>query len=328
VLPLPAFELHAPRSIGEVLSLLQTLGEGVTLIAGGTDLLPNMKRGLQAPRHLVSLGGVAELVGIRDEGQHLHLGAMTSLHAIARSELVRGRATALGEAAAAVGSPQHRRMGTLGGNLCLDTRCRYYDQSQFWRSALGFCLKKDGDTCHVVPGGCNCVAAASNDTAAAAIALGAVVELVGPSGPRSVAAADFYTSNGAHNTVRAPQELVVCLRVPSRVGGASAYEKLRRRGAIDFPLASVAVHAEVVRERVERLEIVVSALAARPRRVVKAAELAVGRERRLVRRDDIARLVKKTSVPLPNIDGDVVWRREMIEVMVERALARIGLGEA
>ncbi len=325
MLPLPAFDFHAPRSIAEALALLERWGGEAALVAGGTDLLPNMKRGLASPRHLVSLRDVTGLSSIRVDGAWLHVGATTSLGAIDASALVRERAAALAEAAGAVGGPQHRTMGTLGGNLCLDTRCRFYDQSHFWRSALGFCLKKDGTACHVVPGGRRCVAAASNDTATAAIALDATIELASPRGPRSVAARDFYTTDGAANTVRAPDEIVVALRVPLEAR-ASAYEKLRRRGAIDFPLLSVAAAAVVREDRVASLEIVVSALAARPRRVGVAG--ALGLAAAAVPIEALAQSARRECTPLSNVDGDSAWRKEMVGVLVLRALARVGLGAA
>ena len=171
MLPLPRFELHAPTSIDEVVRLLRTLGPDTHVLGGGTDLVPNMKHGLVSPRHVVSLQSVASLRGIEFDGYRFRIGAMTTLAAVGRDGKVAEAARALGEAARSVGGPHHRRMGTLGGNLCLDTRCRYFNQTHFWRDALGYCLKKDGSVCHVVAGGRNCVAAASNDTATALIAL-------------------------------------------------------------------------------------------------------------------------------------------------------------
>ena len=326
MLPLPAFHLHSPRSVGEAIALLDELGPDTVIIAGGTDLLPNMKRGLLAPRDVVSLKEITSLSSIRDEGEWLHIGAMTTLSDVAQHAVVRERAFALAEAAGAVGGPQHRNMGTIGGNLCLDTRCRYYDQTYFWRSALGFCLKKDGTVCHVVAGGQKCVAAASNDTATAAIALGATLEIASAKGLRSIPASEFYTADGIKNTVHGPGDVVVALRVPMRAGRTSAYEKLRRRGAIDFPMLSVAARADIDGGRVQALEIVVSALAARPRGIKGAMDLAKGK---LVTEIDLAKVAaqaRKECNPLPNIEGDTPWRKEMVPVLVERALRRLQLG--
>lgn len=322
MLPLPPFELSAPVTVQEALSLLQRYGPDAMLVAGGTDLLPNMKHGLRAPRQLVSLAGVRELGGISLDAGGLTLGAMAALDGVAAHPDVRAYARALAEAAAAVGGPHHRRMGTLGGNLCLDTRCRYYNQTHFWRSALGFCLKKDGTVCHVVAGGKKCVAAASNDTAAAAIALGGALLVAGPTGTRRVPAAEFWVADGIRNTTLAQGEIVLGLEVPRVPGRTSAYEKLRRRAAIDFPLLSVAVRVDVASGRVTDLEIAVSALAARPRRLGKARDLAVGKAPADVPLAALGELARAECNPLPNVDDDTAWRKEMVAVLVRRALRR------
>ena len=326
MLPLPRFALHRPRTVDEALALLRELGPDTMLIAGGTDVLPGMKLGLTAPRDLVSLAGIARLAAVMRDGDALRIGATATLDVVGSDPRIVEVAPALAEAARAVGGPHHRRMGTLGGNLCLDTRCRYYDQSAFWRSALGYCLKKDGTVCHVVPGGQRCVAAASNDTAAAAIALEGGVVLAGPDGERTVPLREFYTADGIANTTRRPGEILLELVVPVRSGRRSAYEKLRRRAAIDFPLLSVAVRADVSDDdRVGALEVVVSALAARPR-AVSGAAAAIGAPVARVDVEAVARAAWKECRPLANLDDDVEWRREMVPVLVRRALGRIGLG--
>src|SRR5262249_32042626 len=202
-------------------------------------------------------------------------------------------APALAEATGAVGGPHHRAMGTLGGNICLDTRCRYYNQTYFWRKALGYCLKKDGTVCHVVKGGAKCVAAASNDTAPVLIALDAEICVLGPGGERRILARDFYTADGIKNTVLEPGEIVVRAALPLVSGRRSAFEKLRKRGAIDFPLLSVAARVDHDAghdggpphppgrdghdaARVTAADVVVSALGARPRRVRAAAKVGPG----------------------------------------------------
>ncbi|HSQ63276.1 MAG TPA: FAD binding domain-containing protein [Polyangiaceae bacterium] len=326
MLALPPFKMHSPATLEEAVTLLSSFGPDASLVAGGTDILPNMKRGLLAPRHLVSLARVASLRGVRTDKGAIRIGAMTTLDVVASHALVREKAAGLAEAAGAVGGPQHRKMGTLGGNLCLDTRCRYYNQTYFWRQALGFCLKKDGSVCHVVAGGQKCVAAASNDSAPMLIALGATIDLAGPRGLRTLAAGEFYTADGIANTVREPGEIVVAVRVPVREGSASAYEKLRRRGAIDFPILSVAARVDVAGERVSALELVVSALAARPRVVKSAHDFAVGKRPAEVSSEAIGAMARKECNPLPNVDADVAWRKQMVGVLVTRALRRAGLG--
>jgi 4-hydroxybenzoyl-CoA reductase subunit beta len=251
---------------------------------------------------------------------------MTTLDAMTRDVRVREGAPALAEAARAVGGPHHRRMGTFGGNLCLDTRCRYFNQTHFWRNALGYCLKKDGTVCHVVSGGQKCVAAASNDTAAAMIALEGSIELLSARGTRTIDARLFYTADGIRNTVRADDEIVTAARVPIRAARRSAYEKLRMRNSIDFPLLSVAAAADLSDGRIQHVEVVVSALAARPRRLSAAQNVAPGTAPSAELVASLSQASWRECRPMPNVDGDEVWRHEMVPVLVERALTRCGVG--
>jgi 4-hydroxybenzoyl-CoA reductase subunit beta len=330
VLPLPIFDHHRPRTLSAAIDLLAKLGPKAIVVAGGTDVLPNMKQGLVEPEHVVSIGGIDELRGIsletaNDGSERLIVGAGMRLSEIAESIVVRRLAPGLADAAGQVGGPHHRTMGTLGGNICLDTRCRYYNQTYFWRKSLGFCLKKDGTVCHVVRGGQKCVAAASNDTAPALLTLEADIHLLGAAGTRVVSASDFYTADGIKNTVLDPGELVVRVSIPRRVSRRSAYEKLRRRGAIDFPLLSVAARVDFSPQdpqRVEAADVVVSALGARPRRIRAATMVRPGTAVEVLVRD-VSRGAFAECKPLPNVDEDTEWRREMVPELVERALRRV-----
>ncbi len=322
MLPLPVFQHHSPTSLVEALALLVRLGDAARLVAGGTDLLPNMKHGLVEPEHLVSLSRVDGLASIAVSDTHVELGAMTKLADIAAHPEVGRHAPALAEATGAVGGPHHRRMGTLGGNVCLDTRCVYYNQTYFWREALGFCLKKDGSACHVVASGKNCVAAASNDSGPALIALAAELELASPSGTRSVPAAEFYTPDGLANTVKRADEILTRVRVPRVVGRKSAFEKLRRRGAIDYPLLNAAARVDRTSDgSIASVEVVVSALAARPKRV-KPTRPLVGNVAAEALVASYVEAAYKQCRPLTNLDNDTDWRRDMVRVVVERALRR------
>ena len=229
----------------------------------------------------------------------------------------------LADAAGLVAGPQLRNMGTIGGNVCLDTRCTYYNQTEFWRGALGYCLKKDGTVCHVTKVGAKCVAAHSADTPPNLIALGADFTLAGPGGVRTVPAADFFITDGIWNTRRARDEILTGISIP--VGGQrrrSAYRKLRQRHSIDFPLLSVAAVCDFDENgAVERICGVVSALGARPRVLAGWDEIAVGR--RLGRRviDALAERAFAQCRPLENIIVDADWRRAMVRVHVKRALS-------
>ena len=196
-------------------------------IAGGTDLVPNMKHRLFEPKHLVALKGIAELKGIREEDGALRIGAAETLTSVASNPSVRARFPALADAAGHVAGPQLRNAGTLGGNLCLDTRCTYYNQTAFWRGALGYCLKKDGDVCHVTRVGKKCVAAHSADTPPVLMVLDAVAVLVGPEGRREIPVRDFFVADGIANTRREPGEIVTEIRIPL----ASAARRSRLRQA-------------------------------------------------------------------------------------------------
>src|SRR6202158_3845831 len=196
MLTLPAFEHHTPRTLEEAVGLLSRYPDQVKILAGGTDLIPNMKHRLFSPAHLGRLSGIDGLKRLRLEGDVLSIGAMSTLAQITSDANVRNHLPSLAKAASQVAGPQLREMGTLGGNLCLDTRCVYYNQTYFWRKALGFCLKKDGTACYVVPAGRRCVAAASNDTAPVLMTLGATVRVSGPRGARDIPILDFYLSDG------------------------------------------------------------------------------------------------------------------------------------
>jgi 4-hydroxybenzoyl-CoA reductase subunit beta len=262
---LPLFAFRAPRTLDEAARILDGEGPTTMPIAGGTDLLPNMKRRQQVPRTLMSLRHVDELRQIQLNESGSRLGACVTLNDIAEDSRFRNGLTALAQSAAQVATPQIRNMATLGGNLCLDTRCNYYDQSYEWRKAINFCLKKDGVTCWVAPGSRKCVAVSSTDTAPALIALGARVRLVSRSGEREVLLSDLYNNDGIHYITRRSDEILTEVVLDSLHGWKSTYWKLRRRGAFDFPVLSVAAAARVHASGViEDARIVIGSAASRP----------------------------------------------------------------
>src|SRR5881275_1353353 len=278
MMTLPDLTVLRPASVAEAVEALRA-NPGARVLAGGAGIVPDFKYGMYDTQHLVALRGLSsELRYVReDRSGDLRLGAMCSIDEVGRSEVVKARLPALADACRQIAGPQLRRMGTLGGNLCLDTRCVYVNQTYFWRSALGFCLKKDGTVCHVVAGGQRCVAAASNDTAPVLLALGASVRTVSPRGERVLPLEQFYLADGLHNTVLAPDELLVEVRVP---GGAAslrqAFHKLRMRAAIDFPALNLAVALGVEQGALRSVRLCVSALAARPA-LVKGLDDLVGK---------------------------------------------------
>ncbi len=327
MLRLPKFRLAEPRTAAEAVAIMASHAPGKALyVAGGTDLLPNMKHGLFTPETLVSLQGVAELRGIREAADGaLEIGPMTSLAEVASNPRVRARAPALAQAAGLVSGPQLRNMGTLGGNVMLDTRCQWYNQSHFWRKSLGYCLKKDGSVCHVVAGGSRCVAAASNDTAPALMTLDARLEYLGPEGGASMAVDELWKADGIWNKRVTPRELLTRIRVPAQAGGhRGAYGKLRERGSIDFPLFGVAVRLDLdASGAVAGAALAAVALQARPWRL-RHTEALLGTRPGAPAFDDaaaeVAEQAYKQCLPMPNIPGDEDYRHEMVPVFVRRAL--------
>ncbi|MEZ4270585.1 MAG: FAD binding domain-containing protein [Myxococcota bacterium] len=326
MLRLPLFEHHTPDSLDAALHLLgefRAAGQEVKLIAGGTDLLPNMKHELHEPAHLISLAGLG-LCEIEQKDGVLEIGAMTPVQSVADHRLVQQHLPALAEACAQIAGPQLRRMGTLGGNICLDTRCLYINQSYFWRSALGFCIKKDGTACHVVAGGRNCVAAASNDSALPLILYGAELHLVGPGGERQLPIEQFYVNDGVKNTVLGEDEILVKVIIPIPAPRTRAsFEKLRVRRSIDFPLLNVAVLTETDNDNLLlRLDMVISALGARPKRI-NLDKAVSGKKFDSSVIEEAGRKAFNVCRPLTNLATDPQWRRSMVPQLVKRALGRL-----
>jgi len=328
MLRLPPYRYHRPATVDEAVALLAEHAGDVMAVAGGTDLIPNMKHRLFEPGHLVALKGIEELKGIREEDGWLRIGAAETLAGLAADPTVGARLPALAEAAGNVAGPQLRNMGTLGGNLCLDTRCTYYNQTAFWRGALGYCLKKDGTVCHVTRTGKKCVAAHAADTPPVLMVLDAVVVLAGAGGRREIPVRDFFVADGVWNTRRDPGEIVTEVRIPpTSERSRSGYAKLRQRQSIDFPLLTVAVGAELDEDgTVHGLRGVVTALGSRPRELTGWGELAEGRR---IDEEVAAELAERAHAqchPLENIVVDPEWRRAMVPVYVRRALGRLADG--
>jgi 4-hydroxybenzoyl-CoA reductase subunit beta len=321
MLTLPVFEYVRTSSVDDVVRELAGHPGECLLVAGGTDAVPNLKHRLHEPSRLVSLAGVDELKAVREDAVGLHLGALVTLTALTRLPQLLRDFPATARAASLVASPQIRNMGTLGGNLCLDTRCTYYNQTYFWREALGFCLKKDGVRCHVVPQGKRCVAAHSSDVAPTLIAYGAEVEIAGPNGRRRVSCDEFFVGDGIHNNILKPDELVTRVSLPAAARGQrGAYRKLRPRAAIDFPMLSIAVAARGSAAKMESLRVVVSALGAKPRLLGSLDPLVSGRAASEETFAAVAAAAHKQCRPLINVAYDDDWRHAMVPVLVTRAL--------
>jgi len=320
-LSLPQFKLLRPRSVAEAVEFLAQHSPDVQVIAGGTDLIPSMRQKLFAPRYVLDIRGVAELRDIRRTPAGVEIGALATLTQIERSALVRELYPVLRQAAATVASPVLRNMGTIGGNICLDTRCLWYNQSLAWRKGCGFCIKKDGDLCHVAPGGDFCWAAFAGDTPPALLCLDAEIEIAGPQGTRRVLLRDFYTGDGDQYRKLEKNELLTRVFLPAAMAGYhGVYRKLRLRGSIDYPLAGVAVALKRSNGHIADARVALTAVNPAPVLVKGVTEALSGQpfteELALLVGDLAARSAKPltTSVLTPE------YRREMVRVFTRRAL--------
>jgi 4-hydroxybenzoyl-CoA reductase subunit beta len=331
-LSLPQFKLLRPRRLDEALSVLAkhsdrvaagvSSAHDVRIVAGGTDLIPSMRQKLFEPQYVLDIRHIAELKGIREQkGSGVEIGALTSLTAIEHSELLRRRYPVLSEAAATVASPLLRNMGTLGGNICLDTRCLWYNQSLTWRKGCGFCIKKDGDLCHVAPGGTKCWAAFSGDTPPALLCLKAEIEIASTSGLRRMPLQDFYTGDGVAYRKLHSNEIVTRVFLPeSSADYRGVYRKLRVRGSIDYPLAGVAVVIKRSNGHIADARLAITAVNPAPLLVKGASELLAGKVLDEALAEAAGDLAARTAKPLTTSALTPEYRREMIRVFTKRAI--------
>jgi len=322
-LSLPSFKLLRPRSIEEAVGHLAHHVGNIQILAGGTDLIPSMKQRLFSPAFVMDIRGIEDMQGIHVvPGVGVEIGALTPLSAIEDSEFIRRNYRVLHEAATTVASPILRNMGTVGGNICLDTRCLWYNQSLQWRRSCGFCIKKDGDLCHVAPGGTRCWAAFSGDTPPALLCLGADVEIVGPRGVRRLPLKDFYSGVGDAHLKLDPNEMLSRVFLPEASSGwKGSYQKLRVRGSIDYPLAGVAVAFKKNGGPVEAARVAITAVNPAPLLVPGSDHALIGRQ---IVDEHVAAVVgelaAKTGKPLTTSALTPEYRREMVRVFAKRAV--------
>jgi len=318
---LPSFQLLRPKSLDEAMALIAKHDGELKVVAGGTDLLPSMKQKLFTPPYVLDLRSVRELSGIRSlAGNGVEIGALTTLSAIEHSPIIRRQYPVLYEAVKTVASPVLRNMGTIGGNVCLDTRCLWYNQSLLWRKSCGFCLKKDGNLCHVAPGGSFCWAAFSGDTPPALLCLGAELEIAGPDGVRRTPLSEFYVNDGIVRLHLASSEIVTRVRLPENVAGwRGSYSKLRVRGSIDYPLAGVAVALKVNAGRIEDARVAITAVNPAPH-LIKDADAALIGMAPDQAAEKIGELAARTAKPLTTSALTPEYRREMVRVFAKRAV--------
>ena len=323
MLRLPSFNYLQPKTLAQAIAMQADAGPDGAFVAGGTDLYPNMKRRQQEPKVVISLMGIPELAGCEMRDAGCVVGPCITLSELSNLPSFRRSYPAVAHAAELVSTPLLRNMGTLGGNLCLDTRCNYYDQTYEWRKAIDFCMKKDGTICWVAPSSPRCWAVSSSDVAPVMVAIGAEFRLVGPKGERVVPAGRLYANDGINYLTKDPDEILAEVRVPAPDGWDAVYHKLRRRGSFDFPVLGVAAWIDWDGAEVADARIVLGGVASWPQEVSEAGASLKGTD---LSDDAIARAADaayRPAKPLDNTDFDLSWRKQMTRVYVQAALEEL-----
>ena len=323
---LPKFEYRTPRTIAEAVKIIGDSGPEAQFVAGGTDLYPNMKRRQQTPRTVISVMRLSELNQVTGDGsQGLVIGASVTLRDICENEIIKRDYPVIASAARTISTPILRNMGTIGGNLLLDTRCNYYDQNYEWRKGINFCLKKDGDVCWVAPGSSKCWAVQSSDLVPVMVAIGARFRLVSTLGERMIDAAGFYNDDGIDYLQKRADELLVDIHLPPTNGWRASYQKLRRRGAFDFPVLGVAAWIRYEKDGgsdgvIADARIVLGAVAPSPIQVSEASQELIGKPFNEDRIQAAAEACYNKARPLDNTDFVMNWRKQMTRQYTLRAL--------
>jgi len=323
---LPEFTLRRPASLAEAAALLAS-EPGARLVAGGTDLLPNLRRGLERPPVLVDLSGLRGFAGFEQEADGgVLLGGGLTLGRIATDPAIAARLPALAQAAGAAAAPTHRSAATLGGNLCQDTRCVFYNQSEWWRASNDYCLKRGGETCHVAPQGNRCHAAFSGDLAPVLLALGAQVELQSAGASRWLPLQDLYRDDGAAHLTLERDEVLARVRVPAPPHGLrSGYRKARVRQSIDFPLAAVGIALVLEQGVVKSLAVGLSGTNSHPLLLQGTAQLAGGAvDDELLRK--LGKLVQQQASPMRSTVTPSNYRRQVAATLAQRLLRELAAG--
>jgi 4-hydroxybenzoyl-CoA reductase subunit beta len=326
MLRLPDFIFKRPRTAREAAEILAGEGPRAMLVAGGTDVWPKMKRRQMEPRVVVGLRQLTEfraMSGSPREG--LQIGPNVTLHELEQDPVLLAHYPAVAEAARSISSPPLKTMGTIGGNLCVDTRCFYYDQTYEWRQSIHFCLKKDGDTCWVAPGSSRCWAVSSTDLAPVILALDAQIHLLSKAGERTISAGRMYNNDGIAFLKKRQDEIVTGIQLPPINGDITAFQKLRRRGSIDFPILNVAAWIRPAKDgkTVQAARIAIGGITSAPFLSEPGASALVGRELTPDTIREAAHAARMESRPLDNTDLDFTWRRNMVEVWFRRALEQV-----
>ena len=321
---LPKFDYRTPQTIAEAVKIMADVGPTAQFVAGGTDLYPNMKRRQQMPQTVISVMRLRELNQITGDGSHgLRIGASVILTDICENEIINRDYPVVARAARTISTPLLRNMGTIGGNLLLDTRCNYYDQNFEWRKGINFCLKKDGDICWVAPGSSKCWAVQSSDLVPVMVAIGAKLRFASTLGERVIDAAGLYNDDGIDYLHKRPDELLVSIELPPINGWRASYQKLRRRGAFDFPVLGVAAYIKDEGGVVSDARVVLGGIAPSPVEIKEAGSTLVGKTLNDEQIQIVAEAAYVKARPLDNTDFVYQWRKQMARQYTLRALREL-----
>lgn len=327
MITMPQFSLLQPETLPQAMDFLAK-HNGLRVLAGGSDLVINLRNRIVTPEYVLDIKGIKELHGIKQTSSGLHIGALTTLTEVAQNPFIREAYSVLSLAAGVVAGPNIRNMATIAGNICLDTRCHWYNQSYFWRKSCNFCLKKDGDICHVAPGGKFCWAAYSGDTAPALLALDASIKIASPSGERTVALKDFFVMDGIKKYNLESNEIVTEVIIPSTTANYRGfYKKMRIRDSVDYPLAGVAVAGQVDSEGIcQDVNVALTAVNPAPVLVSEITELLKGKKLTSELTEKCVELARKVAKPMKTSLSTMPYRRHMVGVFVEQGLNHVLLG--
>lgn len=326
MMTLPKFQFLAPETLKEAVELLDKHSDEAKVIAGGTDLLVSMKQKLFTPNYLIGLDKLKELKNTEfSESEGLKIGAAVTLAEITSNKEIKEKFPVLALAAGKVATVTLRNKGTIGGNVLLDTRCYYYNQSFFWRKSLGYCMKKDGTICHVAPGSPRCRAIISTDIVPALITLNATVTFLSNKGDRTIPLNEFYNEDGMEWRRIQPDEILVSVNIPNSPKGFKAtYHKLRRRETIDYPMLGVAVsYVENENGEMENPRIVMTAIQSSPLEVPEASKILEGKKPTQELIAQASELAYKIAKPLDLTNAPPLYRKKMVRVFVKRALEEL-----
>ncbi len=322
---LPKFTYRVPATVSDAVKMFGDGGTEAMFVAGGTDLYPNMKRRQQTPKTVISVARLRELHEIRgDAASGMVIGSSVSLTEICEHPVINRDYRFVADAARLISTPILRNMGTIGGNLLLDTRCNYYDQNYEWRKGINFCMKKDGDICWVATSSRKCWAVQSSDLVPLMVAVGAEVKLVSSSGERMLATADLYNNDGIQYLNKRPDEVLTEIHLAPRNGLRAVYKKLRRRGSFDFPVLGVAAALEITDDGTVRdAKLILGGVAPAPIEVIEAGRALIGERLDQERINAASEACYLKARPLDNTDFLMNWRKQMARPFVHRALEEL-----